>query len=111
MWWVGIVEALGNASVIGILVWRMRSTWKARWYSLLGLQSSAVLWFASNVMYAVYYVMWEAFEIDWWSGFHYDVTKAAQQIAIIALPLATLNLMSQVIKSYNKASRLLVGNR
>ena len=75
MWWVGLVEGAGNAAVVTVLGWRIRSTWKTRWWSLLAFQVSALMWFASNIMYAVYFVMWERFEIDWWSGFHYDVTK------------------------------------
>ena len=107
MWWVGLVEGLGNAAVVTVLGWRIRSSWKTRWWSLLAFQASAVMWFASNIMYAVYFVMWERFEIDWWSGFHYDLTKGAQQLAIMLLPLAVLTLISQLFKDYRKAERRL----
>lgn len=107
MWWVGIVEAAGNAAVVAVLGWRIRLTWRARWRSLLALQTVAALWFMSNVMYAVYFVMWERFEVDWWSGFHYDLTKGAQQLAIMLLPLTILNLMWQLFSDYRKAAQRL----
>lgn len=107
MWWVGVVEGAGNLAVVAVLGWRIRLTWRTRWWSLLAFQVSAAMWFASNIMYAVYFVMWERFEIDWWSGFHYDVTKGVQQLAIMLLPLAVLNLMSQLFRDYRKAERRL----
>ena len=110
MWWVGIVEGLGNATVCAMLCLRIRSAYKVRFYGLLALQASAMLWFASNIAYALYFVMWERFEIDWWSGYHYDLTKAAQQIAIITLPLAVVSLVGQLFQDYRKAAkRLLAG--
>jgi hypothetical protein len=107
VWWVGIIEAAGNLAAVTVLGWRIRSTWKTRWWSLLALQATGALWFTSNVFYAVYFVMWERFEIDWWSGFHYDLTKGGQQIAIMLLPLVTLNLIGQVFKDYAKTARRL----
>ena len=105
MWWVGLIEGAGNLAVVTVLFWRMRSAFKIRWWSLLAWQAVAIMWFASNVMYAVYFFMWERFEIDWWAGFHYDMTKGAQQLAIMLLPLTVLNLMSQLFRDYRKAAR------
>ena len=110
MWWVGLVEAIGNSLAVAVLCWRIRSAFKVRWWSLLTFQATAALWFTSNVFYAVYFVMWERFEIDWWSGFHYDLTKAAQQIAIMLLPLTVLNLMWQLFRDYRKMARQMVSN-
>lgn len=108
MWWVGIIEAAGNLAAVTVLGWRIRSTWKTRWRSLLALQATGALWFTSNVFYAVYFVMWERFEVDWWSGFHYDLTKAAQQLAIMLLPLTVLNLMWQLFNDYRSATRKMI---
>ena len=109
MWWTGAVEAAGNAAVVAVLAWRIRSTIRARFWALVVLQAAAVLWFASNVFYAVYFVMWEAFDIDWWSGVHYDLTKGAQQLAIMLLPLTVLHLIWQLFRDYRSASRRLAG--
>lgn len=109
MWWTGVVEAAGNAAVVTVLGWRIRSTWRARFWSLLALQISAALWFTSNVLYALYFVMWEAFDIDWWSGAHYDLTKGAQQLAIMLLPLTVLNLIGQLFRDYRTAAHRLAG--
>ncbi len=105
MWWVGVVEAAGNLAAVTVLCWRIRSTWQRRWRSLLALQTAGALWFTSNVLYAVYFVMWERFQVDWWSGFHYDLTKGAQQLAIMLLPLTVLNLMWQLFNDYRSAAR------
>jgi len=109
MWWTGAVEAAGNAAVVTVLVWRIRSAWRIRFWSLVALQAAAVLWFTSNVAYAVYFVMWEAFDIDWWSGAHYDITKGAQQLAIMLLPLTVLNLVWQLFRDYRSAAQRMVG--
>lgn len=108
MWWVGVIEAAGNLAAVTVLGWRIRLTWRTRWWSLLALQATGTLWFTSNVLYAVYFVMWERFEIDWWSGFHYDLTKAAQQLAIMLLPLTVLNLMWQLFNDYRSAARKMI---
>lgn len=110
MWWVGIVEGVGNALVVAMLGWRITSAVRARFWSLLAWQVSAVLWFTSNVAYALYFVMWERFEIDWWSGFHYDLTKGAQQLAIMLLPLTVLNLVGQLFRDYRKMAKRMVSN-
>lgn len=107
MWWVGVVEGAGNLAAVTVLGWRIRSAWRARWRSLLALQTVAAMWFASNVLYAVYFVAWERFEVDWWAGFHYDLTKGAQQLAIMLLPLTVLNLMWQLFSDYRKAAQRL----
>ncbi len=107
MWWVGVVEAAGNLAAVTVLCWSIRSTWVARWWSLLALQTSAALFFVSNVFYATYFVMWERFEVDWWSGFHYDLTKGAQQLAIMALPFVTLNLVVKLFRDYRNTARRL----
>lgn len=110
MWWVGIVEAFGNSLAIAVLCWRMRSALKLRWFSLLAFQAVAAMWFASNVAYAIYFFMWERFEIDWWSGLHYDLTKGAQQLAIMLLPLTVLNLVWQLFRDYRSAAKRMVSN-
>ena len=110
MWWVGIIEAAGNLAAVSVLGWRMRSALKLRWWSLLAFQTSAALWFASNIFYAVYFFMYERFEIDWWAGFHYDLTKGAQQLAIMLLPLTVLALVSQLFRDYRKMARRMVSN-
>jgi len=109
MWWTGVVEAAGNAAVVAVLAWRIRSTIRAKFWALVALQAAAVLWFTSNVFYAVYFVMWEAFDIDWWSGVHYDLTKGAQQLAIMLLPLTVLHLIWQLFRDYRSASQRMVG--
>jgi len=109
MWWTGVVEAAGNAAVVAVLAWRIRSTIRAKFWALVALQAAAVLWFTSNVFYALYFVMWEAFDIDWWSGTHYDLTKGAQQLAIMLLPLTVLHLIWQLFRDYRSASQRMVG--
>ena len=110
MSWIGIIEAAGNLAVVSVLGWRMRSALAAKFYSLLAWQTAALLWFASNVAYGIYYFVWERYEIDWFVGLHYDATKLAQQLAIMALPLTTLNLITKLFKDYRNASQRLAGN-
>lgn len=110
MWWVGIIEAAGNLAAVTVLGWRMRSAFKLRWWSLLAFQAVAAMWFASNVAYAIYFFMYERFEIDWWSGFHYDLTKGAQQLAIMLLPLTVLNLVGQLFRDYRNMAKRMVRN-
>ena len=109
MWWTGVVEAAGNAAVVAVLGWRIKATVRAKFWALVAFQIAALAWFTSNVAYAVYYVMWEAFEIDWWSGVHYDVTKGLQQLAIMALPVTVLYLIGQLFRDYRTAARRLAG--
>ncbi len=108
MWWVGIIEAAGNLAAVTVISWRIRSSLKLRWWSLLAFQTSAALWFTSNIFYAVYFFMYERFEIDWWSGFHYDLTKGAQQLAIMLLPLTVVNLVWQLFRDYRSMARRMV---
>lgn len=110
MWWVGIVEAAGNAAVVTVLVWRIRATLRTGFRSLLAFQFAALLFFASNIFYAAYFVAWERFQVDWWSGLHYDATKAAQQLSILALPLVTLNLISQLFRNPETVAKKLTAN-
>lgn len=110
MSWIGIIEAAGNLAVVTVLGWRMRSAFVAKFYSLLAWQTAALLWFASNVAYGIYYFVWERYGIDWFIGLHYDATKLAQQLAIMALPLTTITLITALFRDHRKTSQRLSVN-
>ena len=109
MWWAGAVEAAGNAAVVAVLGWRIRSAWKTRWWSLLAFQVSAAIWFASNVGYAFMFMGSETGRWMWWDTWFDQTSETLQQLAIIVLPLAVFNLVGQLVKDYWAMARKLEG--
>lgn len=109
MWWAGAVEAAGNAAVVTVLGWRIRLTWKTRWWSLLAFQVSAAIWFASNIGYAMMFMGSETGRWMWWDTWFDQTSETLQQLAIIVLPLAVLNLVRQLVKDYWTMARKLEG--
>jgi len=110
MWWTGAVEAAGNASVVGVMAWRIRSTIRAQFWSLLALQTAAVLWFTSNVAYGLMYVGSETGRWMLWDTTFDDTAEMLQQAAIVALPVATLWLVAQLVRDYWRAASKLNGS-
>lgn len=111
MWWTGAVEVAGNATAVTVLGWRAAATLRAQFWSLLALQVSAVLWFTSNVAYGLMYVGSETGRWMLWDTTFDDTAEMLQQLAIVALPVATLWLVAQLVRDYWRAASKLNGSR
>lgn len=109
MWWAGVVEAAGNATVVAVLGWRITATVRARFWALVGFQIAAAVWFTSNVGYALMFIGSETGRWMWWDTWFDQTSETLQQLATVALPVTVLTLTGQLVRDYWSAARRLTG--